>query len=196
MKKQDFNRRDFLKKSLACSACFASTSFISEVLASGGDKTKEDILQELDQKVDELMPEYGNCAQTSFGVLNKQFKLKAKKMIPALKPFPGIASRGETCGAVSGSILAIGLYFESARRKASTQTTNTTQYATEFCAAFENEFGSTMCKGVQDHQYGRSFDLRDEKEWIEFMTAAASGKCKEVVKKAVRFAGEIIIENT
>jgi C_GCAxxG_C_C family probable redox protein len=196
MKKQDFNRRDFFKKSLACSACLASTSFISEVLASAGDKTKEEILQELDQKVDDLMPEYGNCAQTSFGVLNKQFKLKAKKMIPALKPFPGIALRGETCGAVSGSMLAIGLYFESAKRKDSRQTTNTTQYASEFTTAFENEFGSTMCKGVQQHQYDRSYDLRDEKEKIEFMQAAASGKCKEVVKRAVRFAGEIMIDNT
>jgi C_GCAxxG_C_C family probable redox protein len=116
-------------------------------------------------------------------------------MIPALKPFPGIAMRGETCGAVSGSMLAIGLYFESAKRKESQQKTNTTQYATAFCTAFENEFGSTMCKGVQQHQYGRSFDFAKEKERLDFMKAAASGKCKEVVKKAVRFAGEIMIDN-
>jgi C_GCAxxG_C_C family probable redox protein len=195
MKTSNCNRRDFLLRSLGCSICLTSTSFISGVLAGEKDKSKEEIFNELDQKVEELMPVYGDCARTCFAVLNEQFRLKAKKLIRGLKPFPGIASRGETCGAVSGCLLAIGLYFEPSGKSKSPQPTETMQHANYFYDAFVKEFGSAMCKGVQEHQYGRSYNLRDQKERVEFMQVASSGKCREVVKKAVRIAGEILIEN-
>jgi C_GCAxxG_C_C family probable redox protein len=195
MKNFHVNRREFLQKTLGCSLCLTSTAFLTEVLAAGKDKTREQILNELNQKVEELMPIYGDCARTSFAVLNDQFKLKGKKLIRGLKPFPGIANRGETCGAVSGSMLALGLYFESPKKSDPSQPTETMKNANAFCDSFEKEFGSTMCRGVQEHQYGRAYDLRDGRERVEFMQAAAGGKCREVVKKAVRFAGEIILDN-
>ena len=117
-------------------------------------------------------------------------------MIRGLKPFPGMALRGETCGAVTGSVLAIGLFFEPPKQTDLAQQTDTMNHAYTFCTAFEKEFGSTMCKGVQKHQYGKSYDLRIEEEWAEFVKAAASGGCMDVVKKSVRFAGEIIIDNS
>ncbi len=194
MKNSDLSRREFLLKSVGCSICLTSFSFITGALASGRDKSKEEIFNELDRKVEELMPVYGDCARTSFAVLNDQFKLKGKKLIKGLKPFPGIANRGETCGAVSGSILALGLYFESPKKTNPSLPTETMKNAGKFCSAFEKEFGSTMCRGVQEHQYGRSYDLSNEKERVEFLQVAAGGKCREVVKKAVRFAGDIILD--
>lgn len=196
MKTLNCNRRDFLIRSLGCSICLTSSSFISGVLAAGKDKTKEEIFRELDQKVEELMPIYGDCARTSFAVLNDQFKLKAKKMIRGLKTFPGIAHRGETCGTVSGSMLALGLYFEPSGNSKNFAPADTLTHAQNFCDKFEKEFGSTTCNGVQNHQYGRSYDLRDEKEKLAFMQAASGGKCMEVVKKAVHLAGEIMADNT
>jgi len=181
-------------KTLGCSICLASSSFISGVLAAGKDKTKEEIFKELNQKVEELMPVYGDCARTTFAVLNDQFKLKGNKLIRGLKPFPGIAHRGETCGTVSGSILALGLYFEPSGNSKSSRPNDTLIHAKNFCATFKKEFGSTQCKGVQEHQYGRYYDLRDEKEKLAFMQVASGGKCMEVVKKAVCLAGEIMVD--
>jgi C_GCAxxG_C_C family probable redox protein len=195
MKTSICNRRDFLLRSLGCSFCLTSSSFISGALAKGKDKTKEEVFKELDRKVVEFMPVYGDCARTSFAVLNDQFKLKSKKLIRGLKPFPGIAHRGETCGTVSGSLLAIGLYFESYGKSGTHQSTETMTHAKDFCETFEKEFGSTMCNGVQKHQYGRSYDLRDEKEKLEFMQVASGGKCMDVVKRAVHITGQIMMEN-
>lgn len=196
MKTSVCNRRDFLLRGLGCSICLTSSSFISGVLAAGKDKSKGEIFKELDKKVEKLSPVYGDCARTSFAVLNEQFKLKGNRLIRGLKPFPGIAHRGETCGTVSGSLLALGLYFEPSGNLKNPQQADTITHAKHFCDTFEKEFGSTMCKGVQEHQYGRSYDLSNEKEKLEFMQVASSGKCMEVIKKAVRIAGEIIIDNT
>jgi hypothetical protein len=48
----------------------------------------------------DLLLESGNCAQTSFSILNDEFDLGGDLILKALTPFPGIALRGETCGAV------------------------------------------------------------------------------------------------
>jgi len=76
-----------------------------------GDKARELKLQQLSQKARDLLLQCGNCAQTSFYVLQEEFGLDGQKILKALIPFPGLALRGETCGAVTGSLMAIGLVF-------------------------------------------------------------------------------------
>ena len=76
-----------------------------------GDKEREVRLQELSQKARDLLPQCGNCAQITFFVLREEFDLDGQEILKALTPFPGLALRGETCGAVTGSLMAIGLVF-------------------------------------------------------------------------------------
>jgi hypothetical protein len=66
-----------------------------------------------------------------------------------------------------------------------------------FFEGFMKEFGSTRCKEVLKHQYGRSYDFLNPEEQKLFMEASnKSNKCLEVVKKAVSIAGKIILENS
>ena len=58
----------------------------------------------LAKNVSEKLKISKNCAQTSFSVLQEEFDLDGEAILKALTPFPGIALRGETCGAVTGSI--------------------------------------------------------------------------------------------
>lgn len=69
-----------------------------------------DVLAELQQKVSLYLPIYGNCAQISFLVLQEVFDLEDGAILKALTPFPEIALRGETCGAIAPSIF--GLLFQ------------------------------------------------------------------------------------
>ena len=103
-KKDKINRRTFLTKSIGWSTGLTLLAFpgiITEVLATKGDKSKDEIFKELEKKVDKFMPLYKSCALGSFCALNEQFELKAdNKTIRALMPFTGgIALKGETCGA-------------------------------------------------------------------------------------------------
>jgi C_GCAxxG_C_C family probable redox protein len=194
------NRRKFISKSAGCTAGLTLLAFpgiITEVLAQKGDKSKEEILKELEEKVNKNMQKYGACSQASFCSLNQQFELKGEDTARALKQFAGgIAGRGETCGAVSGSLLALGLFFEPPEQKWSEQGDTPFEYAGKFFNKFQEEFGSTRCSEVVEHQYGRKYDFLKPEDRKLFMDAAKSGKCTEVVKKAVLAAADLILENS
>ena len=193
------DRRTFVSRCLGCTTgltLLAIPGFTAAVPASQEGKSKEQILKELGEKVDKYLPMYMSCALSSFAALNDQFKLGADDAaLRALMPFTGgLALRGETCGAVSGSLLAIGYAFESVKRQEHRMPGASMEYGGRFFEGFTKEFGSTRCKGVLEHQYGRSYDFLNPEEQKQFMEASEkSNKCMEVVKKAVSIAGEIIL---
>ena len=195
-------RRTFFTKSVGCTAGLTLLAFpgiISEVLAGKEDKSKEEIFKELEEKVDKFMPMYRSCSLVSFAALNEQFELNAdNNTIRALMPFTGgIAGKQETCGAVSGALLGIGFYFESINQKGEKQALASYEFGGLFFDRFEKEFGSTRCKEVVKHQYGRYYDFtKPEEQKLFIAESQKTGKCMEVVKKAVLIAGEIILENT
>jgi C_GCAxxG_C_C family probable redox protein len=61
--------------------------------------------------VKETLLASGNCAQTAFAGLQEEFDLEGGGILKALTPFPGIALRGETCGALTGGLMALGLVY-------------------------------------------------------------------------------------
>src|SRR4030066_1443893 len=73
--------------------------------------SKEEVLKKIGDHAHQILWRSGNCAQTSFLVLKEQFNLDDGMIVKALTPFPGVALRGETCGAVIGSLMALGLVF-------------------------------------------------------------------------------------
>ena len=64
-----------------------------------------------------------------------------------------------------------------------------------FCELFRKEFGSTLCRDVQEDRFGRSFQLTDPEELKLFQSADATGRCSAVVRKAVRMAAGIILND-
>ena len=195
------DRRTFFTQTVGCAAgltLLAYPGIIKEVLAAQGEKSKEEIFKELDEKVVKFLPMYRSCSLASFGALNEQFKLNAdNKTLRALMPFTGgLSLKGETCGAVSGSLLAIGFFFESINQKGKEKAGSSMTYGGMFFDRFTKEFGSTRCEGVLKHQYGRSYDFLNPEEQKLFMEVSEkTGKCLEVVKKAVLIAGDIILKN-
>jgi C_GCAxxG_C_C family probable redox protein len=151
----------------------------------------------LDQKVDEYMQRSHHCAQSAFMALKEQFALDGEQVFRALTPLPGIAERGETCGAVTGPLMALGLIYgrdihqmdDWDRYQASLLP------AGNFCEQFEQEFGTTLCHEVQEGEFGRCYRLTDPKELQEFQNAGATEKCSAVVRSAVRMAAGVILED-
>jgi C_GCAxxG_C_C family probable redox protein len=196
------NRRTFFSQSVVCTAGFmllTSPGIINSVKATQKDKSQQEIFKELEEKVVKYMPMYRSCALTSFGALNDQFDLKADPaVLRALMPFTGgLSMKGETCGAVSGSLLALGYFFGPIDEKTKQQMPSSVMQGAAFMDSFAKEFSSTRCREVVKHQYGRYFDFTKPEEQKLFMEASQkSNKCMEVVKKAVAIAGDIILKNT
>jgi C_GCAxxG_C_C family probable redox protein len=198
--KRKINRRTFITNGIGCTAGLALLAHpgkITEVLAAQ-QKSKEEILKELEAKAEKYLPMYMSCAISSFAALNEQFKLGADEAIPALMPFTGgIVMKGETCGAVSGSMLAFGYRFESGSKDEQNQAGSSIKFGGMFADRFEKEFSSIRCSEVVKNQYGRYYNFLDPEEQKLFMAESQkSGKCLEVVKKAVTIAGDIILSNS
>jgi C_GCAxxG_C_C family probable redox protein len=144
------------------------------------------------EKVRATLMQSGNCAQTSFVVLQEEFNLEGDQILRALTPFPGIALRGETCGAVIGCLMALGLKFGRDDLNDWKGYIGSLPSARRFCVRFEEENGSTACARVLEAKLGRNYDLADREEALEYAASGGPDACSEVVTSAVRIASEAI----
>ena len=153
--------------------------------------SREGELVVLAQKARDALPRYGNCAQASFAVLQEEFNLEQAAILKALGPLPGIAGRGEKCGAVVGCLMTLGLIYGSDKLEDSWN--SSIPAAREFYRLFENEFGSTACGNLLEAKLGRRFDFTDPADVAQYYSGGGPKVCSEVVASAVRFAGAIIM---
>ena len=136
----------------------------------------------------------GNCAQTAFLTLMDEFQMDGEQILKGLTAFPGIALRGETCGAVSGSLMALGLEFGRGLENWQAYI-NSLRPSRKFCGSFKNELGSTMCDEIIADKFGRRFDLADPGEAMQWLNCGAYNLCGEVIGKGVCIAASIILES-
>lgn len=99
----------------------------------------------------------------------------------------GMARTSRTCGAVSGGIMAIGLFFG----RSSPDDTLATAYSIiqEFLTAFEERYGSTNCKKLT------GCDLGTEEGRKYFSDHKLSVNCHEYTEEATRIALSLIEKN-
>lgn len=189
-------RRLFITKSILTSIGVGISS--NELLAGlskslYGKKQEEAIFKELDEMVEEYFPKFGTCSQTSFYALNKVFNLNAEEFVKSLVSMPGIALRGETCGAVTGSLLAIAMVYEEnifdeERKRLSRQPSYS------FCSQFENIFGSTRCRDVIEHVTGKKYNVNKPEDYELLGSEGVYKHCPEIIKEAVHIAAKIILK--
>ena len=194
------NRRTFFANSVGRTAglsLLALPGIHAGILTAQEIKSKDEVFAGLDAKADRFMKMYGSCAMSSFAALNEQFRLNEDRMVAAMRPFTGgVAGKGETCGAVSGSMLALGILFESMDQGKKKQAGSSMKLGGLFYDRFEKEFGSTRCREVVKHQYGRYFDFNSPDGLKEFMAASREkgDRCLDVVKAATHMVTEIFMQ--
>jgi C_GCAxxG_C_C family probable redox protein len=137
---------------------------------------------------------YGNCAQTGFFSTLERCKLEcdASSFQHALTAMPAIGGTGETCGGVSGPIMAIGLALGPDDPKDKEQTAKCHAAAHQFAVAVKAEFGSTRCPDIIEHCCGARYDLTNPEDARKYVAAGGLQKCVNVVQTTVHMASEII----
>jgi hypothetical protein len=154
-------------------------------------------LNEVAKKARNYLRLSSNCAQPSFSALNDQFGLGADiTLIKALTPLPGIALRGETCGIVTSSMLALGIVYGRDRLDDSEGFFRSLPPCRAFCGAFSKEFGGTKCDDVTRSLCGRTYNLANPAEAEEWRNSGVADRCSDVIAKGVRMAAEIIMQRT
>lgn len=157
------------------------------------DIPREDLLNELEKKAGDYEELWGSCAQGTLLALQEIFDLGNEQVLKAATAMPGIALRGETCGAVIGAMMALGLAFGRKQADDFKSVQRTTSASRKLCRQFEAEFGSCNCRDVQHKLFGRSFNLTDPADQAEFIKADAARKCRGPAGKAARIAGGLIL---
>jgi C_GCAxxG_C_C family probable redox protein len=156
--------------------------------------SREEVLKNITDKSLQILLRSGNCAQTSFLVLKEQFELDDGMILKALTPFPGVALRGETCGAVIGSLMALGLVFGRDNIDDMPGYLRSLPPARKFCRQFEKEQGSVMCGALLEAKLGKSYNLANPIEAAMYFSSGGPQKCAEVVACAVSIAAQIILD--
>jgi C_GCAxxG_C_C family probable redox protein len=138
----------------------------------------------------------GNCAQSVLYALQEDFPAVRAVPLHALTAMSGIALRGETCGAVSGALMAIGALSSHEGAEFLEAMPDTMSRATRFCDAFEAELGSLVCRHIHKTLFGRTYDLSDPVQQQEFVDAGGLTTCRVPVETASRIVAELILENS
>lgn len=191
-------RRLFIARSILTSigVAFNSNLLLAKSYRSNqSEKQENEIFNELDTLVDEYFPKFGTCSQTSFYVLNEVFNINADEFVKSLASMPGIASRGETCGAVTGSLLAIAMVYEEdifdlERKRLSREPSYS------FCSQFEDKYSSTRCRDVIGHVTGKKYIVNKPEDYELLGSEGVYKHCPAVVKEAVHIAAKIIMKKT
>ena len=92
-------------------------------------------------------PEHKNCCQSVLGAAAPIVGLDEQTALNLATAFGSGMQCGELCGALTGSIMAIGLRFGD--------TPEAKQLCRAFTARFRETFGSLVCREIRDHQTGR-----------------------------------------
>jgi C_GCAxxG_C_C family probable redox protein len=113
-----------------------------------------------------------NCAETMLSVANEELKLGLdKNAILLAAGFGGGMGVGNVCGALTGSIMALGKLYVKERAHESTRIRDV---EAKLIGAFEKEFGTLLCTPIKD----KYFHPED--------------RCKAVVVKAAQLFEELL----
>ncbi len=145
-----------------------------------------------------------NCAQATVAALQEEFGFEGgKELLKAATFFPGVMSRKETCGALLGGLMAMGLAYGRDKLfdpawstpEANEEMFRYRQKVWRYCEAFKAEYGSTMCGVIRPLIMGRDYDTMDPEERRQFIEDGGKKKCRIPPEAAARIAAEILLED-
>ncbi|MFX0202341.1 MAG: C-GCAxxG-C-C family protein [Candidatus Hodarchaeota archaeon] len=158
--------------------------------------------------------EHGGCGMAMVAAIQDVFGLSAGNAFKGATGLSGgVGGSGFMCGALTGGVIAIGLKYGMKRSAWDKRIITEEQwkskehiyermkvrnkaheFAKRLSSKFIEKYGSVLCHDIQKKIFGRSFDLHDPKDVVEFNKAGAHvDKCPMVVGTAARWVAEMLL---
>ncbi|MBP2666418.1 MAG: putative redox-active protein [Firmicutes bacterium] len=158
---------------------------------------REQILDRVQRRGEEYNFFAGNCARGSALAVMEEFGFGSMEVVKALSAFPGFGGTGWMCGALSGGLVALGLFAGSEDLQNHDAMRAAMIAAKQLMARFENEAGGVTCRKIQeDVVFGRYMDPGASPVNLKaFEQAKGFEKCSMLPGIGARIAAEIIMES-
>ena len=147
------------------------------------------------------------CSQSVLGAIQEEFAIGNIDSFKAATVLSGgVVRTGETCGAIIGALLALGLVIGRERMgdfnayqgamKVGLAVRNKFMKELKAQFGFKKELESTLCRHIQEKIYGRSYNLADDKDRQAFLDAGGHSEtgCPKVCGIAAQVVAEKIME--
>jgi len=176
-------------------------------------KSKEEIIRDIHDQAYRTQMNYRGCTQVVVKALMDHLDMYDQEVFRAATPFAaGVARKGGSpCGALTGAILAIGLYCgrndlqeagppkEVGKISYSNPYTKCHDLAAEMFDKFNEFWGTTTCFVIQEKLLGRKMDANDPDvkrmmesgEYFDMLSKV----CCNVSASAAKMAAEIILRD-
>ncbi len=150
---------------------------------------------------------HSGCSQGVLLALQDEFGIGSPEVFKATTVLSGgVARHGETCGALLGSLMALGLVVGREKMEDTQTYRDSMDPSADIIArykeelkkqfGFEGELQGTLCKQIHAKIYGRAFDMTDKDDYQAFLDAGGHGDngCLKVCGIAAEVAAEKILE--
>jgi hypothetical protein len=146
-------------------------------------RTKEEIVNKAEELGKDYEAKYKGCGQSTFLAIVDALRWGGIEILPedvVSRIYPGICfltagtnMTGEgTCGAVSSSVMAIGIAMGAPLGSKETKDDRKTASAItrNILDRYYQKYGSILCKDVQRKRFGKAWDLTSEEMTREFLS--------------------------
>ena len=166
--------------------------------------TEEHRIQRASVKAGDYEEESRNCAQGTLAALMEEFGLTGgEDVLKAASFMPGVASSRETCGALLGGLMALGLVYgrgqlsnpEWKKPGADEEWQKVRRKMNAYCEAFKAEFGTISCSVIRPALMGRDYDPLDPEDRKQFVADGGIQMCRFPPKVAARLAATLLLED-
>ncbi|MBW1714812.1 MAG: C_GCAxxG_C_C family protein [Deltaproteobacteria bacterium] len=157
--------------------------------------SREELLNKVEETAHGYEKEFHGCSRCVFKALQDYLDLGDGICLKASTPLAaGVAMRGETCGALIGGLLAVGIVTAQEDLKDSNVLNNSLAAGFRLARKVEKEFGTTNCTKIQTERLGRFYSLADPEQYKAFIEAGGYVECPKVVGKIARMTAEFILD--
>ena len=165
-----------------------------------GKRNKEDMRKKAYDKGFEYEKTYMGCSQCILAAIQDLFEVRNDDVFRAVSGLAGgIGSCGDgACGAYTGGVIALSQLFGRTRENfldPNRTRKRASDLAKRLHDQFIAEYGTIICRDIQQKIFGRPFYLRDADDFKKFEEAGAhEEKCPSVVGNSARWVAEILME--
>ena len=158
-------------------------------------ESRKELLDKIEKEAHAYEKDFHGCSRCVLKPLQDNLDLGGEASLKASTPLAaGVAMRGETCGALLGGLLAVGMATASGDLSDMDALTRSLAAGFRLAGNVEKEFGTTNCTKIQTDKLGRFYSLADPEQYKAFIEAGGYRECPKVVGRIARMTAEFILD--